>query len=473
MVLLLLTLTIAGVWLIAGAGHGLTRSHVVEAGVPLDEVHPAGGGRHPGVVVAHGFSGSATLMAPFGDTLAARGYVVVLLDFAGHGANTGPLADEAAGTAQSTQVLQHDLDVALAHLRSLPDVDPARVALVGHSMGAGAVTRYAAAHPDVTATVAISLPDSSVASAERPARLLTLAGALEFPGFRAVAADVAAQRADRAVRIVPFVEHISILYAPAAHRATVSWLDDAFGGPQNDDPIPFPGRRLAGAALLVAAFVLGLYPLARLLSGERRGWPRFDLPALARVAAVTAVAAGIGAVAARFLPTTRLPIAIAGYLVGFAAITGALLLVYGRKRRPAPGRARFALLVPYAIVAITLPLQWGMTHMLPAGHRWWLIPIVWAAFALFAYATELVAGGNALGVLTACAVLVIVLVAAAVVGLTHGFVLLAVVPLAGLMVWQSLWSAILNRFAAPAWAIALVGSVVVIWPLTAALPLVG
>ena len=44
----------------------------------------------------------------------------------------------------------------------------------------GAVTRYAAAHPDVTATVAISLPDPEFASAEAPARLLTMAGALEF-----------------------------------------------------------------------------------------------------------------------------------------------------------------------------------------------------------------------------------------------------------------------------------------------------
>lgn len=464
---LLLVLAIGGVWLIAGAGHGLDREHVVAGGVPLDEVHPAGGGRHPGVVVAHGFSGSATLMAPFGDTLAARGYVVVLLDFAGHGANTEPLPGE------STQVLQHDLDVALAHLRSLPDVDPSRVALVGHSMGAGAVTRYAAAHPDVTATVAISLPDSSVASAERPARLLTIAGALEFPAFRAVAADVAAERADRAVRIIPWVEHISVLYAPAAHRETVSWLDAAFGGPQNDSQIPFPGRRLAGAALLVLAFVLGLFPLARLLSAERRPWPRFDLSAPARVAVVTAVAAVIGAVVARFLPTNRLPIAIAGYLVGFVVVTAALLLAYARKRSPAAGRARFALLVPYAIVAITLPLQWGMTHVLPAGNRWWLIPVVWAAFALFAYATELVTGGNALGVLTACAVLVLVLVVAAAAGLTSGFVLLVVVPLAGLMVWQSLWSAILNHFAAPAWAIALIGSVVVIWPVTASLPLTG
>ncbi len=77
-------------------------------GVPLDEVHPAdaaAGERRPGVVVAHGFAGSARLMAQFGDTLAARGYVVVLLDFSGHGTNTRPLPDGAASTDASAAVL--------------------------------------------------------------------------------------------------------------------------------------------------------------------------------------------------------------------------------------------------------------------------------------------------------------------------------------------------------------------------------
>jgi fermentation-respiration switch protein FrsA (DUF1100 family) len=72
--LLLLVLAAGGGWLIAGAGHDLRRAYVTSAGVPLDEVHPSASGPHPGVVVAHGFSGSAKLMAPFGDTLAARGY---------------------------------------------------------------------------------------------------------------------------------------------------------------------------------------------------------------------------------------------------------------------------------------------------------------------------------------------------------------------------------------------------------------
>lgn len=243
-----LVLLAGGLCLLA-SGPEVSRRHVVVAGVPLDEVHPADDtGRRPGVVVAHGFAGSARLMAQFGDTLAARGYVVVLPDLSGHGANGRPLAEEA---------LQRDLDVAMSHLRGLPDVDPARVTMVGHSMGAGAVTRYAAAHPVVAATVAISLPDPADVP---PPRLLVLVGAAEFAGFHAAAAGVPTSV------VIPGVEHVTILYAPRTHRETVTWLDAAVGAPTPDRSLPSPLRRPAATGLLILAFLLGMRPLARRLT---------------------------------------------------------------------------------------------------------------------------------------------------------------------------------------------------------------
>ncbi|GLY03761.1 alpha/beta hydrolase [Actinoplanes sp. NBRC 101535] len=467
--LLLLVLAATGAWLIAGADQGLRREHVVATGVPLDVVHPSGDGRRPGVVVAHGYSGSARMMAPFGDSLAARGYVVVMLDFTGHGANTRPMAP---GT---TDMLQPDLDAAVAHLRSLPDVDPSKIALVGHSMGGGAVTRYAAGHPDITATVAISMPDATVATAEQPARLLTMAGALEFPSFRAVATSVAGARADREARIVSGVEHITILFAPETHRETAAWLDNAFGGAPDNGAIPFPGRRLTGAMLLVLAFFIGLHPLASLLGGTPgTPWPRLpSLAATVRVVVVTTTAAVPSAVIARFLPTNHLPLAIAGYVAGFAAVCGTLLFAYARKRSRGTRRNRPQLLVvlPYAILAAGAPVHFGLTHAWPVGPRWWLLPIVWAGFALLAYGAELSADDNPLLLLPIAAVVVVVLVAAAAVNLTSGFVALIVAPMIALLIWQALWSVVLRRFATPTWLIALTGSAVVAWPLAVALPL--
>ncbi|WP_203734806.1 dienelactone hydrolase family protein [Paractinoplanes durhamensis] len=459
-----LLVALAGVWLIVGAGGDSRRTHVVVDQVPMDEVHPPGAVRHPGVVVAHGFAGSAKLMAQFGDTLAARGYVVVLLDFDGHGANTTPLK------MGDDEALQRDLDVAVAHLRSLPDVDPARIALVGHSMGASAVTRYAAGHPDIGATVAISLPDASAARPGHPARLLLLVGGLEFAGFR----DAAAQAGGEEV-VVPGVEHISILYATRTHRETADFLDNAVGG-----PLPAPTRRAAGAALLLVALAVGLVPLARLTLGPgTEGWPRFDWPLIGRTTALAAVAATAAALLARFLPTTRLPLALGGYVAALTSITGAALWAYASRRRrhieAAPTRrARAApALILYAAITIAVPLQLGLTHVVPVGTRWWLLAVVWAGFALLAYGAERVTGGNSLAALAVSAVTVVVLTAAAIAGLTSSFVLLVAPLLAVLLVWQAAWSAVLHRFQAPRWVIALAGSLLVAWPIATTLPLVG
>ncbi|MEU4242675.1 alpha/beta fold hydrolase [Actinoplanes sp. NPDC026619] len=449
----------AGVWLLAGAGGSARRTHVVADRVPMDEVHPAGDGKKPGVVVAHGFAGSAKLMAQFGDTLAARGYVVVLLDFTGHGANTRPMPPD------DDAVLQRDLEAAVGHLRSLPDVDPVRISLVGHSMGAGAVTRYAAAHPDIAATVAISLPQAPEAP---PAHLLTLVGGLEFPAFQ-----TAAKAGSRTV-VVPGADHVSILFSLRTHRETADWLDGTAGG-----PLPSPVRRAGGAALLLVALAAGLVPMARLTLGPGAGgWPRFRWPLIGRAAAVTAVAATLAALAARILPTTRLPLALGGYVLGLTSVTGALLLAYAIRRHrtpsePQPRRPAAPLLIVYAAISIAVPLQLGLTQVVPVGPRWWLLPAVWAGFTLLAYAAERLAEGNSLAVLTVSAVTVIVLVAAAVLGLTSTFVLLVAPLLAALMVWQAVWSAVLHRFAAPRWVIALAGSLLVAWPIATTLPLVS
>ncbi|SHN74122.1 alpha/beta hydrolase [Cryptosporangium aurantiacum] len=468
----------AGVWLVAGAGGDVLRRHTVVDGVPLDVVRPAtAAGRRPGVVVAHGFAGSARLMAPIGDTLAARGFVVVLLDFSGHGAHERGLPSD-ADAAEAAR--QRDLDVAVAHLRGLPGVDPARIALVGHSMGAGAVTRYAAGHPGITATVAISLPEASDVAPGRPERLLLLVGGLEFAGFRD-AADEAARNGGDAVVVVPAVEHISILYAPRAHREIGRWLDGGGG------VAPSPLRGVAGAGLLLLALLIGVYPLSRLLLGGVSGsWPPAVVPRFGRVLGVAAGAAAVAALVAPILPTTRLPLAVGGYVVGFTLVAGGVMLVWTRVRGAGSaasggaagrsGRVRVGVavlvLVAYAAVAVAVPLHVGVTHAVPTGPRWWLLALVWAGFALLAYGSERLTGGNSVGLLAVSAVVTVALTGAALVGLAPGFVLLVVPLLAVLLAWQAVWSAVLHRFAVPYWAIALVGSLLVAWPVATALPVV-
>ncbi|TNH30615.1 alpha/beta fold hydrolase [Micromonospora orduensis] len=475
------------------ADAGLTVRQVTVDGVPMTEVRadpPTPDVRRPGVVVAHGFAGSARLMRPIADSVARRGAVALLVDFAGHGANPARLDSDT-----STATLAADLDAAVGYLRSQPDVEPAQIMLVGHSMGAGAVTRYAAGHPEIARTVAISLSDSGELPPGRPAELLLIVGGAEFPSFRR-AADDAVQRGAAVGRrpavVVPGVEHISVLFAPRTHEEIVNWLPSVDG-----NAAPRPLVRLAGAALLLFAFGVGVVPLAALLLARRPTDGRSADPVPATGLALlglAVVAAGLGAVAAAMLPTARIPLAVGGYVTGFLLVTGVLVLAghrwlpaaarpteptppsdenaAGRDRR-APARTLVAplALTGYAVLSVALPIHLGLTAALPVGARWWLLPLVLAACLLFLLGVEAVAAGRTGRHLLVVAVTVGVLTTSALVGLAPGFVVLVVPLFVFLLGWHAVWAAVLRRYAAPRWLLATLGAVLVGWPIATTLPL--
>ncbi|MGC4768654.1 dienelactone hydrolase family protein [Micromonospora sp. DT44] len=481
-----------GAAVLVRAEAGLSVRHVTVGGVPMTEVRagpPTPDARRPGVVIAHGFAGSARLMRPIADTVARRGAVALLFDFAGHGANPAGL-----GAGTSSPRLAADLDIAVGHLRAQPDVDPTQIMLVGHSMGAGAVTRYAAGHPEIARTVAISLPEAGELPPGRPTELLLIVGGAEFPGFRRAADDAVRRGATvgrRPAVVVPGVEHISVLFAPRTHEEIARWLPSVDG-----DAAPRPFARLVGAALLVVAFAVGLVPLAALLLGRRAA----VAPAARRRAGaepslrgavllgLVVLASGLATAVAAILPTNHLPLAVGGYVTGFLLVTG-LLTMGGHRWLPAatrvPGRAdepagrrtpartigAALALTAYAILAVALPIHLGLTSARPVGARWWLLPLVLAACLLFLLGVELVASGRTWHRLLVVAVTVVVLSAAAVVGLAPGFVLLVVPLFAVLLGWHVLWAAVLRRYAPPRWLSAVVGAALLGWPIATTLPL--
>ncbi|NYF57351.1 dienelactone hydrolase family protein [Micromonospora purpureochromogenes] len=468
---------------LARADAGLSTRRATVDGVPLIEVRATGvAGRRPGVVIAHGFAGSARLMRPIADTVARQGAVALLLDVAGHGANPARLPGAGRDDADSRATLEHDLSVAVAYLRTRPDVDPARIVLVGHSMGAGAVTRYAAGHPDVARTVAISLPDSDDLPDGRPDGLLLIVGGAEFPAFRDTAEATSRRGVGRRLVVVPGVEHISVLFAGRTHDEVAAWV----GG--GGDP-PRPLARLAPAGLLLLGFGLGFVPLAILLLGRR---PRPSRPAAPTpvVLAVAASAAGLGALVGALAPTTRLPLAVGGHVTGFLLVTGVLLAAAARwwplpaatatpvpatapVARRAPVRSVIAavLLTGYAVTAVAVPIHLGFTSALPVGDRWWLLPVVAAACLVFLTGAELATAGRSRRYAAVGGIAVLALTASAVVGLAPGFVLLVVPLFAVLVGWQAAWAAVLRRVGAPRWLPALVGAALLAWPMATTLPL--
>ncbi|WP_344262686.1 alpha/beta hydrolase [Actinomadura napierensis] len=495
---------VVGVAGLVTADRGVERRSAVVSGVPVEVVRPEGEARRlPGVVVAHGLSASMQLMRGFADTLARRGYVVELVDLAGGGANTERLPNMGDGPAADAR-LDRDLDVAVRHLRTLPGVDGARIGLLGHSMGAAAVVRYAEAHPDVRATVAISqgtMPFGGAAS--RPRNLLLLAGGLEFADFRdgAVGAlraaypqgragvtygDPRAGTARRAV-IVGGAEHVGVLFQPRTHREAAAWFDRAFGRPAGGSVGIRPFQRAGSAMLLHLAAVLSFGAIASALLGrpvgERGGHAKLPLPLVlgAPAGAVLAAVAGVAVI-----PLGLLPVGLAGPLAGFFGVIGVLCaavrLVRRRGREEAGGRSwrRIAtaavVLVVLTVVSFAVPAQLGWAHAVPVGPRpWALAAVALCAMVFFAgiealcegygaRAAALIHAWTAAGALAGLGL-------AAVLGLVSWFVLLVAPLIAALLVWQGVQAAALRAVRAPVWVTALVGGVLLAWPIAVTMPI--
>lgn len=92
----------------------------------------------PAVLVANGNAGDRSDRAPLAAALAHAGYSVLLFDYRGYGGNAGSPTE--AG-------LLDDARAAADHLRERPDVDRARIAYFGESLGSGVVTALAVERP--------------------------------------------------------------------------------------------------------------------------------------------------------------------------------------------------------------------------------------------------------------------------------------------------------------------------------------
>lgn len=93
----------------------------------------------PGVVVTHGGGCGFGVTRGIAYELARRGFVVFNVSAYGSGASTMPRYDENGNGEEGLVIFMSPMGLldAVNYLRSLPYVDPTRVGLIGHSMGAG------------------------------------------------------------------------------------------------------------------------------------------------------------------------------------------------------------------------------------------------------------------------------------------------------------------------------------------------
>jgi len=106
-------------------------------------------GPQPMVAVLHGWGGNAEDMLPFATLLHRGGLGVLLLDARNHGRSD---AENFSSMPRFAEDLQHAID----WLAGQPEVDAARLAVLGHSVGAAACLLAASRQPGLAAVVSIS-----------------------------------------------------------------------------------------------------------------------------------------------------------------------------------------------------------------------------------------------------------------------------------------------------------------------------
>ena len=103
----------------------------------------------PAAIVMHGWGGNAAMMLPLARPLHEAGFAALFIDARCHGASDD---DSFASLPRFAEDLEHAFD----WLATRAEIDAGRIALIGHSVGAGAALLAASHRPRVAALVSVS-----------------------------------------------------------------------------------------------------------------------------------------------------------------------------------------------------------------------------------------------------------------------------------------------------------------------------
>ena len=126
----------------------------------------SGSRRGPAVVLCHGIWTGRRECLPLALRFQAAGYNVLCFDFRAHGNSDGRFIS--VGHHETDDVIG-----AVHYLKQRPEVDPARIGVIGFSMGAAATIQAAARCLDIAAVVADSSYATFVDAAKYSFRLVT------------------------------------------------------------------------------------------------------------------------------------------------------------------------------------------------------------------------------------------------------------------------------------------------------------
>ena len=163
---------------------------------------PAGAGKHPGLVLCHGFGGSCRGAGhpELAKALEQAGYVVLRFDFRGCGQSEGQRGSVIV--EEECADLRHAID----WLSAQPSVDARRIGVIGASLGGSVAIAVAAGDPRVRVCVA----NGSIGNGERRYRA-QYQGEASWQGFL--------QKLDAAKRAGANLGRFDIVHIPERDRA--------------------------------------------------------------------------------------------------------------------------------------------------------------------------------------------------------------------------------------------------------------
>lgn len=403
-------LLVIGVLLTFYAAHRYTvHRYIVDAGpcrMNVDMVQraePAPGTNAGMVVLFHGISANKLIMQYLARSFAELGLKVYVPDLPGHGRSPGPFTPAQAEACATSFV---------RGLAARGLIVPSQTILAGHSMG-GAIALRVAEKIRPAGVIAISPAPMQAAHGVSGENLLfhgvprilpntlILAGWFEPKGLRENAKDLVSGNTDPTKRFsaVPWTSHVSVLFSPAAARASQAWAARVLAIP---DSGRLPSRaNLVGCGLGLIAILLLAGPFIREATGKQ---PQEEpeaaqLPSRPRAAIeVVAVSMLVVLLLHFWLPLGLLHLYEGDYLASFFLLVGLGLVLLHPKLAAAQFQSKPAFLWGAALAGLLLHLLINGWFELTATSSWltlqrWLrFPVFFLAAFVFLYALELLAG---------------------------------------------------------------------------------
>lgn len=210
--------------------------------------------------MAHGYSADRASMSGLARSLARAGYGVLSIDLRGHGANTNRFGGD----------IHDDFAAAVTWAESSPYFDGARLAVLGHSMGAGAALTFATEDERPLAVIPVA-GGWTLQDAVDPANALFLVAEGD-PGRihdrqEELAEDLDARGTAVEAYEIGGTDHITVLRSSDTVQRIVGFLDPIFGFEREGELPGLDDPRFTTAGLYLV-WTLGLLAVAGTLAGR-------------------------------------------------------------------------------------------------------------------------------------------------------------------------------------------------------------